>query len=269
MNVAPGMAPPTPKPTPQRELNHAELRELDELLAAAPEALEALDIVMLEGYLCGVLVQPVLLDAAQWLPPIFDINGEAQLESGDPHWRQRCTALILRYHAALNYQLVDRGWFDPLVFEDDEELEAAQADGDPPAPTSAPTSQPTSRPQFVPLWHWVVGFQFAALRFPALAECADEEVDLALERVFRHLPPEAEEERSQLALIDAEHPLATLDEAIEDLVTNIVALFDLTQEARYRVEPVKRDAAKVGRNDPCSCGSGRKFKQCHGARASG
>lgn len=24
--------------------------------------------------------------------------------------------------------------------------------------------------------------------------------------------------------------------------------------------------AKVGRNDPCPCGSGKKFKKCHGAR---
>ena len=28
--------------------------------------------------------------------------------------------------------------------------------------------------------------------------------------------------------------------------------------------PKKRDVAKVGRNDPCPCGSGRKFKKCHG-----
>ncbi len=27
---------------------------------------------------------------------------------------------------------------------------------------------------------------------------------------------------------------------------------------------VKRDAPKVGRNDPCPCGSGKKFKKCHG-----
>jgi preprotein translocase subunit SecA len=27
---------------------------------------------------------------------------------------------------------------------------------------------------------------------------------------------------------------------------------------------VKRDASKVGRNDPCPCGSGKKFKKCHG-----
>lgn len=29
-------------------------------------------------------------------------------------------------------------------------------------------------------------------------------------------------------------------------------------------EPVKRDYDKVGRNDPCPCGSGKKYKNCHG-----
>ncbi len=29
--------------------------------------------------------------------------------------------------------------------------------------------------------------------------------------------------------------------------------------------PVQRDAPKVGRNDPCPCGSGKKYKKCHGA----
>jgi preprotein translocase subunit SecA len=31
-----------------------------------------------------------------------------------------------------------------------------------------------------------------------------------------------------------------------------------------KTEPVKRDAPKVGRNDPCPCGSGKKYKNCHG-----
>ena len=30
---------------------------------------------------------------------------------------------------------------------------------------------------------------------------------------------------------------------------------------------VKREAPKVGRNDPCPCGSGKKFKKCHGVTA--
>ena len=33
------------------------------------------------------------------------------------------------------------------------------------------------------------------------------------------------------------------------------------------VKTVRRDAPKVGRNDPCWCGSGKKFKKCHGANA--
>ena len=28
--------------------------------------------------------------------------------------------------------------------------------------------------------------------------------------------------------------------------------------------PAHRDIAKVGRNDPCPCGSGKKYKNCHG-----
>jgi preprotein translocase subunit SecA len=28
--------------------------------------------------------------------------------------------------------------------------------------------------------------------------------------------------------------------------------------------PITRAAAKIGRNDPCPCGSGKKYKECHG-----
>ena len=28
--------------------------------------------------------------------------------------------------------------------------------------------------------------------------------------------------------------------------------------------PIKRDTPKIGRNDPCICGNGRKFKKCCG-----
>jgi uncharacterized protein YecA (UPF0149 family) len=34
-----------------------------------------------------------------------------------------------------------------------------------------------------------------------------------------------------------------------------------------RVKTIVRDAPRVGRNDPCPCGSGKKFKKCHGADA--
>jgi preprotein translocase subunit SecA len=34
---------------------------------------------------------------------------------------------------------------------------------------------------------------------------------------------------------------------------------------RAKQETVVRTQPKVGRNDPCPCGSGKKYKKCHGA----
>jgi preprotein translocase subunit SecA len=39
---------------------------------------------------------------------------------------------------------------------------------------------------------------------------------------------------------------------------------DPSKPRQQRVEPVRVEK-KVGRNDPCPCGSGKKYKQCHGA----
>ncbi len=36
-----------------------------------------------------------------------------------------------------------------------------------------------------------------------------------------------------------------------------------------KITPVRRDEPKVGRNDPCPCGSGKKYKKCCGATAEG
>jgi preprotein translocase subunit SecA len=33
------------------------------------------------------------------------------------------------------------------------------------------------------------------------------------------------------------------------------------------VKTVRREEPKVGRNDPCPCGSGKKYKKCHGQAA--
>ena len=33
------------------------------------------------------------------------------------------------------------------------------------------------------------------------------------------------------------------------------------------IDPIKRDRAKVGRNDPCICGSQKKFKKCCGKQS--
>ncbi len=38
----------------------------------------------------------------------------------------------------------------------------------------------------------------------------------------------------------------------------------LYESGRIITETVTRSAPKVGRNDPCPCGSGKKYKQCCG-----
>ena len=46
----------------------------------------------------------------------------------------------------------------------------------------------------------------------------------------------------------------------------IVEAFDAAIEGRRpgeRVGPIVRESAKIGRNDPCPCGSGKKYKKCH------
>ncbi|MBP5990029.1 MAG: UPF0149 family protein [Piscinibacter sp.] len=235
------------------DLTDAEFAELDELLAQTPEPFEPLDAVMLDGYLCGVIVQPVLLEAEAWLPHVFDFEGQPLPDDADPAWRARTEALILRRHAALTRAIAEDGWFDPLILELDD-FEPPRTDD--PAASLKPVSQA--------LFPWVAGFQHAMESFPDLLELPDPAIDVALARLYRHLPAQTDEEREVVATLDAEHPLATLDEAIEDLIVIIADLEDLTRDRRYKVETIKRETPKVGRNDPCPCGSGKKYKNCHG-----
>jgi len=74
---------------------------------------------------------------------------------------------------------------------------------------------------------------------------------------------EAAAEERHLAELEnavARHPgeLSLDGSSEEDLLTQ-------KRESVSAPPPVTRKAPKIGRNDPCPCGSGKKFKQCHGA----
>ena len=241
-------------------LTDSEIAELDDLLATVPEPREPLDVVMLDGYLCGVLAQPTLIEAADWLPAALDWNhGDpdrpalAPLDGDTPGWHaakhERLLALVTRHHAVLERQLREDAWFDPLVMQPEDDagkpLEGKAAIG----PALAP---------------WVIGFEHALANFEALESLADPELPDLLDCVRRHLPEQEGDERDYTKALDQEHPLRSLDEAIEDLIGNVVAIADLARNDRLKVETVRRTEPKVGRNDPCPCGSGRKFKLCHG-----
>jgi uncharacterized protein len=234
----------------KQDLTDAELDELADLLEATPAPLEPLDLLMLDGYLVGVLVQPQLVASERWMPHVFDLEGRALPADVDAVWLARCRALIERRREALNAAISEDGWFDPLV-ADVERL---------PPRSEYDTQSDVSRA----LVAWAAGFHWAQECFPGLVDLGDDAVDAALARVYRHLPAETDEEREVVATLDREKPLPDLDAGIEDLVNACVELWDLTAKARYAVATVRRDGPKVGRNDPCPCGSGRKFKACHG-----
>jgi preprotein translocase subunit SecA len=62
----------------------------------------------------------------------------------------------------------------------------------------------------------------------------------------------------------ARHPSAESEDPAELLQQLEQAVATATQQAPA-VAPKRREAAKIGRNDLCPCGSGKKFKKCHGA----
>lgn len=64
-----------------------------------------------------------------------------------------------------------------------------------------------------------------------------------------------EEQRRQTAEMEYQHEQAQ----------QLASSEDNQQEDLAAHQPYTREGNKVGRNDPCPCGSGKKFKQCHGA----
>ncbi len=67
--------------------------------------------------------------------------------------------------------------------------------------------------------------------------------------------------RTHVENVRTVHPSSSgVAEEGEELSNGDVAL----ATAAVKKKPVVRAATKVGRNEPCPCGSGRKYKHCHG-----
>ncbi len=67
---------------------------------------------------------------------------------------------------------------------------------------------------------------------------------------------EAEVERTNMNNLSASHEVFGDDQHEEDQI--------FAEAEPVKQEPVKRLEPKIGRNDSCPCGSGKKFKACHG-----
>ncbi|MGJ8513663.1 preprotein translocase subunit SecA [Carnimonas bestiolae] len=90
-------------------------------------------------------------------------------------------------------------------------------------------------------------------------------------RVLSHVQVRREEdidefERERREALEREQAAAaeTHDSDISEMTLDDSALASAEEVAQPAPATVKREEPKVGRNDPCPCGSGKKYKQCHG-----
>jgi uncharacterized protein len=196
-------------------LAEVELDELQDLLDRVPAPLEPLDVSMLDGFLCGVLLQPQRIAESRWLPHVTDVDGRALPGGFDA---ARLHSLVRRRHAELDDAIGQRQWFDPWVFEledaDAPELEDEEAA---PGPIEA----------VVP---WVAGFATAQEFFPALMRLDAQALTEPLALLYRHLDADdLEDAEDLLEEIDSLEPPIDLAEAVEGLVRATLLLADVSR----------------------------------------
>jgi uncharacterized protein len=185
----------------------AELTELEERLDDLPAPLEPLDPSMLDGFLCGVLLQPVAVPEPKWLAHVHDVDARpapAGVALAPLH------ALVRRRHAELDGAIDARRWFDPWVWELDDEASPSEA-----------------------VLAWAAGFATALSLFPALLREHEAAILEPLALIYRHLPSEDLQDADQLlAEIDSLEPPADLTDAVEGLVRATLLIADVSRPRR-------------------------------------
>ena len=231
------------------------------MLAAVPEPLEPLDAVMLDGFLCGVIVQPRADRADEWLPFVFDAGGHRWGEAEPGPEQHACPRADPA--PACGAQPLDRR----IRRLRSVRARAAARRGGERRPSRRGRSVATRRSIRIRDDLLALGLGLrsgAAAAARSSTSWRTARSTTALARLLRFLPEDGEGEDDRRRL-SARASVASLDAAIGAVVAAVADLYDITTPLRYKVEALRRDAPKVGRNDPCPCGSGRKFKQCHGA----
>ena len=191
-----------------------EIDELQGLLDAVPAPLEALDVATLDGFLCGVIVQPRRIVPERWLPFVTDGDGRPLPTGFDA---RRLRELAVRREAELRRAIERREWFDPRVFELEDDDAASPADG------------------VDAVYPWVAGFAAAMEIFPGLLEGDDEAVVEPLALIYRHLDPDdLEDADALLAEIESLEPPADLAAAVEELVRATLLLADVARDRSRR-----------------------------------
>ncbi|RUP23552.1 MAG: zinc chelation protein SecC [Curvibacter sp.] len=117
---------------------------------------------------------------------------------------------------------------------------------------------------------WALGFMFAVENWPEeWAAPRDKEAAEWLDDALNRIVALTEDDtgKPELSMFAEDGPPSLSQARLDAFGDAIWAVYDLRQLWKSfgpRVETIRKEAGP-GRNDPCPCGSGKKFKKCHGA----
>jgi uncharacterized protein len=117
---------------------------------------------------------------------------------------------------------------------------------------------------------WALGFMFAVEAWPEeWVPPRDKEAAKWLDGALQALVALTEDDTDEptVAVFDDNSPPSVSVQRMEAFAAAIWAVYDLRELWRNvgpRVATVRAEVTP-GRNDPCFCGSGKKYKKCHGA----
>jgi uncharacterized protein len=252
---------------PPRQSSEAELDAFEATCRRLGAFDERIGFEWVDGFLASVAAAQRLASVEEWLPAMFGDTFDRVFADPEDH-AQGLRPLLARLRV-----LCDQ--LDPEALLDDpdalrlEPLIADVTDDDRARMVAEGGADEALVAQFVSGLPWAMGFLDGVKALPEVwptLEAADaaELFDQAFEHVLAlTLAPDSEACRAHLATYYPQGE-PTRDELIAEacMAVQDLRLYWVDFAPRpppRRVEPVP------GRNDPCPCGSGRKYKKCHGA----
>ncbi|MBK4733292.1 UPF0149 family protein [Noviherbaspirillum pedocola] len=221
-------------------LSDKEFNELDKFLMSERCSDECMTMDALHGYLTALAIGPQEVPFAEWLPRVWGPSPEDAPEFKSDAEHKRITGLIARVmNDIITTFEVAPNEYEPLFLElDYQGRKLLDAES----------------------WAW--GFcEGMELKADAWQPLWDSDQAELLRPIYLLGAEEIEEE--ELPLVDNPVKCDKLAIEIEAAIPMIRRFWAPLRKSA--VETVQRDAPKLGRNDPCPCGSGKKYKKCCGA----
>ena len=222
-------------------LSDKEFNELDQFLLSDRCADDGMTMDSLHGFLTALAIGPEEVLMPEWLPKVWGSAGKDGPEFKTPKEAERITMLIARFmnEIAITFEVAPKE-FEPLFCEHEYEGRTL-LDGE--------------------AWAW--GFwEGMNLRADAWEPIWESNLADMVKPVYLLGAEEVEEE--EMALVDDPVKRHKLAVEMEAAIPHIHKFWQ--PHRKSAVQQVKHDGPKTGRNDPCPCGSGKKFKKCCGAQ---